>query len=138
MSGRLWLYSIHVLLHICLVTFISFISYIKVHFIYFAIHFYLIHFVDFRPSHPHLPYWSSGWNLTFQCTILLGLAIIHLRETPNSKATHVKHNCGSLCNIVKEWITKTLICQWDTGINIRPSSFIHFSMKKYAEIWNMN
>ena len=49
--------------HICLVTFISFISYTKVHLfisyikvqlIHFIIPFHLIHFTDHSPSHSHL------------------------------------------------------------------------------------
>ena len=47
------------------------------------------------------------WNATFQCTSLIRLAIIHLRESLDSKMTRAKHKCASLCNIVKEWITKT-------------------------------
>ena len=61
------------------------------------------------------------WNPTCQCTSLFRLAIIHLRESPESSTTSVKHNCASLCNIVKEQNTD-LIFQWDTGINIRLSS----------------
>ena len=49
-----------ILLHICLVNFISFISYTKVHLIHFVIHFHLIsiyfHFIDHSPSHSHLTY----------------------------------------------------------------------------------
>ena len=41
-------------------------------------------------------------SLTFQCTGLSRLAKICLRESPESKMTHVKYNCASLCNIVKE------------------------------------
>ena len=43
-------------LHICLVTFISFILYNKVHLIRFAIHFHLNDFIDHSPSRSHLPY----------------------------------------------------------------------------------
>ena len=32
----------------------------------------------------------------FQCTSLFILTIIHLRESPESKTTRVKHNCASL------------------------------------------
>ena len=54
-----------ILLQICLVTFISFISFTKVHLfiscikvqlIHFVIHFHLIHFTDHSPSHSHSPY----------------------------------------------------------------------------------
>ena len=51
--------------------------------------------------------WCRLWNPTFQCTSLFGLAIIYLRESPKSKMTRVKHNCASLCIIVKQRITKT-------------------------------
>ena len=44
------------MLHTCLVTLISFISYTKVHLIHFVIHFHLIHFIDHSPSHSHLTY----------------------------------------------------------------------------------
>ena len=53
------------MLHICLVTFIPFISYTKVHLfiscikvqlIHFVIHFHLIHFTNNSPSHSHSPY----------------------------------------------------------------------------------
>ena len=46
-------------------------------------------------------------NPTFQCSSLLRLVIIHLREPPESKRTPVKHDWASLCIIVKERITKT-------------------------------
>ena len=42
-----------------------------------------------------------------QSTSLFRLMIIHLQVSPESKFTHVKHNCASLCNTVKEQITKT-------------------------------
>ena len=49
------------MLHICLVTFISFISYSKVHLFISCtkvqlIHFHLIHFTDHSPSHSPSPY----------------------------------------------------------------------------------
>ena len=47
------------------------------------------------------------WNLTFQCTSLFRLAMTPLLESPESIKTCIKHNCVSLCNIVKEQITKT-------------------------------
>ena len=47
------------------------------------------------------------WNPIFQCTSPFRLAIIHLQESRESKTTRVEHNCASLCNIVKEQITKT-------------------------------
>ena len=43
-------------LHICLVTFISFISNTKVQLIHFVIHFHLIHSIDHSLFHSHLPY----------------------------------------------------------------------------------
>ena len=44
------------MLHICLVTFIWFISYTKVNLIHFVINFQFIHFIEHSPSYPHLPY----------------------------------------------------------------------------------
>ena len=53
------------MLHICLVTFITFISFTKVHLfiscikvqlIHFVIHFHLIHFTDHISFHSHSPY----------------------------------------------------------------------------------
>ena len=41
------------MLHICLVTFISFISYTKVHLIHFVFYFHLNHFIDHSSSHSH-------------------------------------------------------------------------------------
>ena len=43
------------------------------------------------------------WNPNFH---LFRFAIIHLWESPWFKTTHVKHNCASLCDIVKEQITR--------------------------------
>ena len=37
---------------------------------------------------------------------LFRLAIIHLRESLKSKTTHMKHNCMSLCNFVKEHLKR--------------------------------
>ena len=50
---------------------------------------------------------SKLWNPTFQCMGIFRLAIIHLRESPTFKTTHVKDNCASPCNIVKERSTRT-------------------------------
>ena len=50
---------------ICLVTFISFISYIKVHLIHFVIHFHLIHFVYHSPFLSHLHIWLYSYNSLF-------------------------------------------------------------------------
>ena len=47
------------------------------------------------------------WNRTFQCTNLFRLMIIHLQESLESETTHMKHNSASVCDIVKEWITRT-------------------------------
>ena len=46
------------------------------------------------------------WNMTFQCTSLFRLVIIYIRESLSLK-WHAWNNCASLCNIVKEQITKT-------------------------------
>ena len=56
---------------------------------------------QWRESHSRL------WNPTFQYTSLLRLVIIRLQESPKSTTTCVKQNCASLCNFVKELITKT-------------------------------
>ena len=53
-------------------------------------------------------YLGRSWNLTFQyLSLLFSLMIIHLQESPEPKTTNQKHKCASLCNIVKEQITKT-------------------------------
>ena len=51
-------------------------------------------------------------SLTFQCTGLSRLAKICLRESPESKMTHVKYNCASLCNIVKERTAWNIVTQY--------------------------
>ena len=48
----------------------------------------------------------------------------------------MKHNCASLCNIVKT-IYKDLIYQQNTGTNIRQSSFVFFGLKKYELMEHM-
>ena len=60
-----FIYLMRGMLHICLVTFISFISFTKIHLfisytrvqlIHFVIRFHLIHFTDDSPFHSHSPY----------------------------------------------------------------------------------
>ena len=54
------------------------------------------------------------------------LATIHLSESPESKTTHVKHNCARLYNNCKNTTYKDLFIN-ETGINTRQSSYVHKS-----------
>ena len=56
------------------------------------------------------------WNLTFQCTSLFGLTIIHLQESAESKTACMKHNYGTLCNTIYTRTNyKDLTYQEDVG-----------------------
>ena len=54
------------------------------------------------------------------------LAAIHLSDSPESKTTHVKHNCARPHNIVKIQLIKAYFIN-ETGINTRQSSYVYKS-----------
>ena len=105
-----------VLLHICLVIFISLISYTKLHLlisctkvqlIHFAIHFHLTNFTDHRPSHSHSLY------LVFLILhrISTSLPLSFLSQSPLYKVgvSLNKVLIRNICYIIWNWTTMVLL-----------------------------
>ena len=72
-----------------------------------------------------MEFWLVGVDPGFEirrsnARVYLDSGLIHLRESPKSKTTLVKHNCANLCNTVKEQITKQA---WEISADTRISAF---------------